>query len=61
MFSENLWQWVGVALVVWLAWDLYQGSTWIHRAVFRRQEPVLYWVLMAVWAMIAVMLLFNTG
>lgn len=49
----SLWQWVGVALVVWLLWDLYAGTTWIHRTVYREYEPSLYWVVMSVWAVIA--------
>jgi len=50
-------QWVGLALALWLQWDFYTGKTWIHRAVYRRKETALYWLVMLGWAVISALLL----
>ncbi len=59
MIDLQLWQWVGVALMLWLAWDLIAGYTYIHRKVKRIEEPALYWVVMLVWAAIAVVMMLG--
>ncbi|CAM3748596.1 hypothetical protein [Parendozoicomonas haliclonae] len=46
--------WLGIALLVWVAWDLWAGSVWLHREFTRQYEPVAYWCLMLVWLGVAV-------
>lgn len=45
---------LGVALLAWVAWDLFAGSVWLHREYLRASEPITYWLLMLVWALVAV-------
>ena len=48
--------WLGIALlawVAWVAWDLLAGSVWLHREYRRASEPVAYWLLMAIWTLVA--------
>ena len=55
----DIWQWVGLALVVWLSWDLINGYTLAHRVIYREREPLLYWLFVSLWAVIALTLLAN--
>ena len=48
-----MWLIIGVGLMLWVAIDLAIGKTWIHREVVRRDEPWLFWGLMAVWTALA--------
>jgi len=54
MASFSIWTLVGIALLIWVGWDLFAGYTYLHRVVVRTEEPGLYWVTMAVWTIIAV-------
>lgn len=45
---------LGIALLVWVAWDLFSGSAWLHREYQRSSEPFAYWSLMLVWLSVAV-------
>ncbi|WP_169565732.1 hypothetical protein [Neptunomonas japonica] len=45
---------LGIALLLWVAWDLYAGSVWLHREYFRNQDPWSYWILILVWILVAV-------
>ena len=44
---------VGILLLAWVAWDLYSGRVWLHRAFDRSSEPGSYWALMTVWLALA--------
>jgi len=50
----GLWQWIGIALLVWWLWDLYTGETYIiYEPIKRSQQPFSYWFIMLVWGAIA--------
>lgn len=50
----NIWLLVGIGLVLWVLYDLYNGVTWIHRPVYRAYEPSTYWIVTLIWVAIAV-------
>ncbi|EAR62633.1 hypothetical protein MED92_05928 [Oceanospirillum sp. MED92] len=45
---------LGIALLLWVAYDLYAGSVWLHREFYRAQEPTAYWLLILLWTAVAV-------
>lgn len=46
----NFWRVVGVALLLWAAWDIYFGYTFLYEVIYREQEPVLFWSSVVIWA-----------
>ncbi len=55
----GIWQWVGIALAAWVLWDLFSGSVYLHRKVYRAQEPSLYWMAVLLWAAVAASCFFG--
>ena len=55
----NIWLIVGIALLVWTAYEVYTGTTWLHRKVARTEEPLFYWILIAVWAVLALWAIYS--
>ena len=53
MMALSAWQWVGVGLVVWVAYDLFAGYGYSYRLVHRAEEPVHYWLMIALWSLVA--------
>lgn len=45
---------LGIALLIWVAYDLYGGSVWLHREFFRSEEPIAYWSLILLWLAVAI-------
>lgn len=45
---------IGLSLLTWVAYDLWVGEVWLHRAFYRSQEPFAYWVLMLLWLGVAI-------
>lgn len=45
--------WLGIALVIWLAYDLINGSVYLHREIDRNSEPSLYWFSIVLWGAVA--------
>lgn len=45
---------LGIVLLIWLAWDLFSGSVWLHREIYREEEPFSYWSVMIIWLVVAV-------
>ncbi|MFB9888030.1 hypothetical protein [Balneatrix alpica] len=54
-----MWTLIGVSLLLWLGWDLYSGEVWLHRAFLREQEPLGYWLGMALWLGVALSCLLS--
>lgn len=50
----NFWLLVGYALIAWITYDLIKGEVWLHRKVTRSDEPVLYWLGIAVYTIFAI-------
>lgn len=49
----NIWFLIGIALIIWVIYDLIAGVTWTYREVYRKYEPVQYWLVTIIWAIIA--------
>ena len=47
------WQFVGLALIIWVMYDLIMGYTYLHRKIIRKYEPLFYWTILAIWLVIA--------
>ncbi len=58
---NNIWTYVGIALLAWVAWDLYAGYTLVWNLVYRDQEPVLYWTFVTIWFALGVSCFFSWG
>ena len=48
------WRIVGVLLLGWVGWDLYAGYTLLHEFIYREENPVMYWSVLAGWFALAV-------
>jgi len=44
---------LGIALLLWVGWDLLNGSVWLHREFQRAEEPVAYWLTLLLWLAVA--------
>ena len=55
------WKVVGVALLGWVAYDIYAGYTLVWDVVHRDRDPVLYWIVVGVWFVLAVYCLLPSG
>lgn len=53
MFVYYVWPFVGVLLLLWVAYDLFIGWTYLHRTVIRKKEPLMYWLTLALWTGLA--------
>ena len=51
--SIGIWQIVGIALVVWVLYDLFAGYTYSYRLVMREAEPWHFWITVLLWSAIA--------
>lgn len=58
---DNIWIYIGISLLAWVAWDLYEGYTLTWRMVYRDSEPTTYWVAIAVWTSLAISCFFTWG
>ncbi|WP_165840153.1 hypothetical protein [Motiliproteus coralliicola] len=45
---------LGITLLLWVLWDLFSGSVWLHREYRRTHEPFGYWLTMLLWTLVAV-------
>lgn len=50
---DNIWPYIGVALLAWAGWDLFAGYTVLHETIYRVDQPNLYWVGVGTWTMLA--------
>ena len=46
------WPW-GVLLAWWVGLDLRDGETWLTESVERNKDPVMYWVIVLTWMLLA--------
>jgi len=53
MDGFGLWHLVGVALLLWVGYDLVMGYTYSYRLVLRSAEPLHYWLTLLVWLAVA--------
>ncbi|WP_261842962.1 hypothetical protein [Aliamphritea ceti] len=45
---------IGTLLLLWVVWDLFNGSVWLHREFHRAQEPLAYWTTLLLWLAVAI-------
>lgn len=45
---------IGILLLLWVLWDLFSGSVWLHREFKRAEEPFAYWSTLLLWLAVAV-------
>lgn len=50
----NFWLLIGFALLAWITYDLIKGEVWLHRKIHRNDEPVLYWVGITLYTILAI-------
>lgn len=50
----SIWFIIGIALIIWVVYDLFAGVTWTYRAVYKKYEPTLYWLVTLLWFTIAI-------
>lgn len=55
----NIWFFIGIGLVCWVVYDLYQGTTYSYRLIEKEKEPTLYWITWSIWAIIALGVLYS--
>lgn len=58
---SNIWTYVGIALLGWVAWDLYAGYTLVWELVYRDENPGLYWAAVGAWAVLGLSCFFPWG
>jgi len=56
----NFWRVVGVALFLWVAWDVYFGYTLLYDVIYRAQDPMLFWVTVSGWVVLAVSCFYSS-
>lgn len=54
------WYIVGVALLLWVGWDLYAGYTVLHEVFYRDEDPVWYWGLISLWTVLGISCFFSS-
>jgi len=52
---------LGIALLVWVLYDLVTGKVWLHRAYTRAEQPAGYWLTMGLWLAVALSCFFWTS
>ncbi len=58
---NNIWTYIGLALLAWVGWDLYRGYTLIWDVIYRDTDPTTYWIVIAVWTSLAMSCFFPWG
>ena len=54
------WRIVGVLLLVWAAWDLYAGYTLLYDVIYRRSDPLMYWLGVGLWTALGLSCFFSS-
>lgn len=49
----NVWFYIGIALLLWVVYDLVTGKVWSYREIERKNEPAMYWVFILAWFVLA--------
>ncbi|WP_196886624.1 hypothetical protein [Aureivirga sp. CE67] len=55
----SIWFYVGIGLILWQLYDLYIGVTWTFRPIYRKYEPITYWLVTIIWIIIAIATLIS--
>jgi len=52
--TYTIWNYVGIGLLLWAAWDIFNGVTYVWGAIYRKESPLLYWLVVAIWISLGV-------
>ncbi|KZK79681.1 hypothetical protein PsAD13_05027 [Pseudovibrio sp. Ad13] len=55
------WRIVGVVLLSWVAWDLYAGYTLLYDVIYRTEDPLMYWIGIALWTALGLSCFFSSS
>ncbi len=53
------WKIIGVFLLAWAGWDLYNGYTYLFERVYRDTSPGLYWTAVTAWTLLGISCFFS--
>ncbi|WP_412987382.1 hypothetical protein [Pontimicrobium sp. IMCC45349] len=53
MFMNWEWAW-GVLFLFWVIPDIFSGITYFIEPIDKKQNPILYWVIIASWILMAI-------
>ncbi|MCT4618373.1 MAG: hypothetical protein N4A62_03180 [Marinisporobacter sp.] len=48
------WLIIGIILLIWGIYDLIVGSVWSYRKIYRKYEPIMYWLVLSGWFILAI-------
>lgn len=51
---------ISVMLLIWVIYDLVKGEVWGFYKVYRKGEPLKYWLLVALWFVVAIYCLYYS-
>lgn len=57
---KNFWRVIGVALLLWAAWDIYFGYTFLYETIYKAQQPTLYWSTVGAWIVLGLSCFFTS-
>jgi len=55
----NFWILLGLGLLLWIVYDLYNGVTWTYKPIYRAYQPILYWIVTLIWLIVAVLTIYS--
>ena len=50
----GIWFYIGIALVIWVLYDMYYGVTWITKPIYKENNPKIYWCVTFLWIVVAI-------
>jgi hypothetical protein len=53
MFMNWEWAW-GVLFLFWVIPDIFSGITYFIEPIDKKQNPILYWIIIASWILMAI-------
>lgn len=56
---QAFWPVIGVALLVWVGYDIYAGYTVLTDVIFRATDPNLYWGVVSLWGGLGISCFFS--
>ena len=50
------WQWIwGILFLIWIIPDLYTGETYFMEPINKKDNPLLYWLIMISWVSLSIL------
>ncbi len=49
------WQWIwGILFLIWVIPDLFSGVTYFIEPIAKKEDPVLYWIIVVSWLLMSI-------